>query len=161
MGNKIMNQNCLICQRITMIKQGTNPYFVQELKTGYVVLGDHQFYHGYTLFLSKQHVSELHELGDDFRQEFLKEMSLVARAVWETFKPKKLNYELLGNTDQHAHWHIFPRYADDPEPLQSTWVLDKKIRKADSAKPSAEELVKLKEKLKSKLEELLQKQEGI
>ena len=34
---------CLICERISMIKQGTNPYFIKELETGYVVLGDHHF----------------------------------------------------------------------------------------------------------------------
>ena len=28
---------CLICERINMIKDGTNPYFVKELETGYVV----------------------------------------------------------------------------------------------------------------------------
>ena len=33
---------CMICERIRAIKNGTNPYFVQELETGYVVLGDHQ-----------------------------------------------------------------------------------------------------------------------
>ena len=33
---------CLICDRINMIKEGTNPYFVKELETGYVVIGDNQ-----------------------------------------------------------------------------------------------------------------------
>ena len=41
---------CLICDRINMIKQGTNKYFVAELETGYVVLGDNQHFLGYTLF---------------------------------------------------------------------------------------------------------------
>ena len=31
---------CLICDRIKMIKDGTNPYFVKELETGYVVIGE-------------------------------------------------------------------------------------------------------------------------
>lgn len=44
---------CLICDRIEMIKQGTNKYFVAELETGYVVLGDNQHFLGYTLFLCK------------------------------------------------------------------------------------------------------------
>ena len=35
---------CLICDRIDMIKNGSNPYFVKELKTGYVVLGDNQHF---------------------------------------------------------------------------------------------------------------------
>ena len=42
---------CLIYDRISMIKNGTNPYFVKELETGYVVMGDHQHFKGYTLFL--------------------------------------------------------------------------------------------------------------
>ena len=49
---------CMICERIRAIKNGTNPYFVQELETGYVVLGDHQHFKGYTLFLCKQHAAE-------------------------------------------------------------------------------------------------------
>lgn len=41
---------CLICQRIELIKAGENPYFVRELETGYVVIGDHLYFEGYTLF---------------------------------------------------------------------------------------------------------------
>ena len=33
---------CLICERIKMILEGRNPYFVCEIETGYVVLGDLQ-----------------------------------------------------------------------------------------------------------------------
>ncbi len=35
---------CLICDRIELIKAGDNPYFVKELETGYVVIGDHQYF---------------------------------------------------------------------------------------------------------------------
>lgn len=38
-----------------MIKNGQNPYFVKELQTGYVVIGDNQHFYGYTLFLYKDH----------------------------------------------------------------------------------------------------------
>ena len=41
---------CLICERIDRIKSRTNPYFVKELETGYVVVGDHQHFKGYTIF---------------------------------------------------------------------------------------------------------------
>ena len=53
---------CLICQRIELIKKGENPYFVKELETGYLVIGDHQYFAGYSLFLAKEHVTELHHL---------------------------------------------------------------------------------------------------
>lgn len=46
---------CIVCERIEMIKNGANPYFVKELETGYVVIGDNQHFYGYTLFLYKEH----------------------------------------------------------------------------------------------------------
>ena len=49
---------CLICERIEMIKNNQNKFFVKELKTGYVVLGDNQHFKGYTLFLYKKHKSK-------------------------------------------------------------------------------------------------------
>ena len=150
-----MMEKCLVCERIIWIKQGKNPYFVKELKTGYVVLGDFQFYHGYTLFLSKIHTDELHKLGEPQRTEFLKDMAVVAEAVYKSFSPKKLNYELLGNTDAHLHWHLLPRYNNDPKPETSTWVTDKKIRYDESAKPTEQELVLLKAQLLRTLNKLL------
>lgn len=46
---------CFVCERISMIQEGNNPYFVKELETGYVVIGDYQHFKGYTLFLCKEH----------------------------------------------------------------------------------------------------------
>lgn len=145
----------LISERIKMIKEGTNPYFVAELETGYVVLGDHQFYKGYTLFLCKKDVKELHELNKEFKNKFLEEMSLVAEAVYRAFRPKKLNYELLGNSAPHLHWHIFPRYEDDPKPKKPVWVIDKSIRYNEKYRLSEEELENLKKKLLKELNNLL------
>jgi len=139
-----MSNNCLICDRIHTIKNGTNPYFVKELTTGYVVLGDHQFYQGYTLFLCKEHTSELHFLENDFKSQFLQEMSLVAEAVFNTFQPDKLNYELLGNTDEHLHWHIFPRRKSDPQPKRTIWTIDREIRENPKYQPDPDQLGKMK-----------------
>lgn len=147
-----MNPQCLICDRIQAIESSDNPYFVQELKTGYVVLGDYQFFKGYTLFLSKIHANELHELPTEFRRDFLWEMSIVAEAVFQAFHPKKLNYELLGNTDEHMHWHIFPRHENDPLSNRTVWNIEKEIRNAESAKPSPEKLEELKNKLRKFLQ---------
>lgn len=67
--------SCLICKRIEQIKRKENRYFVKELKTGYVVLGDHQYFKGYTLFLCKQHALELFNLDQDFGRLFMEEMN--------------------------------------------------------------------------------------
>jgi len=139
--------SCTICDRIQQIKNGSNPYLVKELESGYVVLGDHQFYQGYTFFLYKNHVEELHELNIKEKSTFLNEMAIVAEAVYKSFTPKKLNYELLGNTDKHLHWHIFPRYKNDPRPNLPVWVIDKNVRQAEDSKPSPDMLQSMKAKL--------------
>ena len=88
-----------------MIKRGENPYFVRELKTGYVVIGDHQHFRGYTLFLYKEHgdKTELFHLDKAERALFLEEMTIVAQAAAKAFGAEKMNYELLGMGDAHLH----------------------------------------------------------
>ncbi|MDP3763640.1 MAG: HIT family protein [bacterium] len=120
---------------------------MKELETGFVVLGDYQFFKGYTLFLCRKHVFELHDLEAEFRKKFLYEMSLVTGAVFKAFQPNKLNYELLGNTEPHVHWHIFPRYHDDPAPHEPVWVIEKEIRYDEKTKPANAELKAYKEQL--------------
>ena len=154
-------KDCLVCNRIKDIKKDKNPYFVKELKTGYVVIGDHQYFEGYTLFLCKEHKDELHELNPKFRQKFLWEMSIVAEAVFKAFKPKKINYELLGNTDNHMHWHIFPRHTDDPLPNRTIWNINKKTRQSKSTIPNKTELNRLKIKLEKELNKLLKKSQKL
>lgn len=112
---------CSICARIQAIGEGRHPRFIAELGSGFVCLGDHQLYPGYCLFLCKNHVRELPELEDDSCRLFLWEMSRLAGAIIAACGPRKLNYEMLGNQDAHLHWHLFPRYPDDPHPLRPVW----------------------------------------
>jgi diadenosine tetraphosphate (Ap4A) HIT family hydrolase len=115
-----MGAGCEICERIARFTP-ENPYLIAELETGYAVLADNQMYRGYTIFLAKRCVPELHELPRDERSRFLEEMALVAEAVFRAFEPRKLNYELLGNSVAHLHWHLIPRYADDAKPRWPVW----------------------------------------
>lgn len=153
--------SCLICDRIRQIHTGENPYVVKELKTGYVVIGDHQHFRGYTLFLCKEHVPELHLLPLEQRTLFLQEMSLVAEAVSLAFQPEKLNYELLGMGDSHLHWHLFPRREGDTPVRGPVWWLPPEKMWDDSKRPTDEELTSLKEKLAAALEQILSKADGL
>jgi diadenosine tetraphosphate (Ap4A) HIT family hydrolase len=115
-----MADGCEICDRVARFTDD-NPYLIAELDSGYAVLGDNQHYPGYTIFLSKHCVPELHALPPGMRSLFLEDMALVAEAVFRAFRPRKLNYELLGNSVPHLHWHLFPRYEDDPNPAWPVW----------------------------------------
>ena len=151
---------CFICDRIKMIKEGTNPYFVKELETGYVVIGDNQHFKGYTLFLCKEHKTELFHLEQSMKMKFLEEMSIVAEAVSKAFHAEKMNYELLGNGDTHLHWHLFPRKNGDLDGYGNNgkgpvwWYPMDKMYNNDNI-PSNEELDEIKTKLLKELEKLL------
>lgn len=145
--------DCLICTRIAEIKGGTNPAFIAELETGYVVLGDFQYFKGYTLFLAKDHLTELHQLDPSRRALFLNEMSLVAEAVFHAFQPQKMNYELLGNSEPHLHWHLFPRYeADLAAKKGPIWYVDASVRSGEAARPTPSERTVLIAEIRASLE---------
>ena len=146
---------CLICERIGQIERGENPYFVCALSTGYVVLGDHQRFQGYTLFLCKRHVTELYQLPWGFRTRFLQEMSLVAEAVAAVYRPEKMNYELLGNGDTHLHWHLFPRVSGDTPQPGPVWWLPREEMWNDAYRPSREQLAERTKQLREEIERRL------
>lgn len=146
---------CLICERIGQIERGENPYFVCALSTGYVVLGDHQRFQGYTLFLCKRHVTELYQLPWGFRTRFLQEMSLVAEAVAAVYHPEKMNYELLGNGDTHLHWHPFPRVSGDTPQPGPVWWLPREEMWNDAYRPSREQLAERTRQLREEIERRL------
>jgi len=152
---------CLVCDRINMIHHGTNPWFVREMETGYVVVGDHQHFRGYTLFLCKEHKTELFHLEHDFKIRFLEEMSVVAEAVAKAFRAEKMNYELLGNGDIHLHWHLFPRVSGDLEEYGNNgagpvwWYPREKMYSEDNLL-SDDKLSEMKAELSAELEKMLQ-----
>lgn len=151
---------CLICDRINMIKSGNNPYFVKELKTGYVVIGDNQHFFGYSLFLCKWRKTELFHLDNDTKSEFLNEMSIVCEAVAKAFGAEKMNCELLGNGDAHLHWHLFPRVEGDIENYGNNgkgpvWWYPIEKMYSDENRPSSSQLEDMKNKLRLEIEKLI------
>ncbi len=151
---------CLICDRIEMIKNGTNPYFVRELETGYVVIGDHQHFWGYALLLCKRHETELFHLDSDFCTKFMQEMVMVAEAVKSCTGAEKMNYECLGNGDTHLHWHLFPRVAGDIEGYGNNgagpvWSYPLEKIYADDNRPTPEQLEQLRSALGAELDRLM------
>lgn len=151
---------CDICNTIEKSLNGDNPYFVKEMKTGIVVLGRNQHFYGYTLFMCKQHVTELYQLNSEFQAEYLKEMVIVAKAVSKAFDADKMNYECLGNGDTHLHFHLFPRKQGDLGEYGNNgkgpvWWLLQKIMWSNDNIPSSKELEEMKAKLIVEIDSLL------
>lgn len=125
---------CELCDFIHQCESGAHPGVIAELETGWAVLGNSQFFRGYSLLLCKTPATELDELAPQVRAKFLEEMALLAQAVRAVVKPHKMNYECLGNLVHHLHWHIFPRYESEASPEKPVWMT---MPQGDDAAPFA------------------------
>ena len=120
---------CGICAMIDRIKADAFPDSIAELKSCYVILGDQQFYRGYCVLFAKLHATELYLMPADAARLLFDEMRLVAEAIAAVVKPWKMNYECLGNSEPHVHWHLLPRYETDEMRRGPIWLRPESERK--------------------------------
>ena len=105
----------LIHERVELARAGTNPTVICRMPSGWAVLGDAQFFAGYSLLLPDPVVPDLNALGPDERRQYLYDMTVIGDALLEVTDAYRINYEILGNLDPALHTHIFPRYKHEPE----------------------------------------------
>jgi len=120
---------CGICAMIDRIKAGKFRDFIAELNSCYVILGDQQLYRGYCVLFAKVHTTELYLMPADVARELFDEMRLTAEAIAAVVKPWKMNYECLGNSEPHVHWHLLPRYENDELRQGPVWLRPEAERK--------------------------------
>ena len=126
---------------IDRIKAGAFPDFIAELKSCYVILGDQQFYRGYCVLFAKLHATELYLMPADDARLLSDEMRLVAEAIAAVVKPWKMNYECLGNSEPHVHWHLLPRYETDEMRHGPIWLRPESERKVTLAENDRRSLI--------------------
>lgn len=96
-------------------------HFIADLGLSMAYLHDDQFFPGWTIVVFKRHATELFHLAETERNQLMKEVTRVAKLLADVYHAKKINYELLGNQLPHIHWHVIPRLATDPAPLEPVW----------------------------------------
>jgi diadenosine tetraphosphate (Ap4A) HIT family hydrolase len=114
--------DCFFCQKLSRLDSTPDDDLVWRFPHSVAYLGPWQYYQGYCILIARRHATELSQLSVEERRVFFDELCLLARAIEEAFQPLKLNYELLGNQVPHLHWHVFPRFPDDPQRLKPVWL---------------------------------------
>ena len=109
------------------------------------MLGEHQFFRGYCILVSKSHFKEMTDMPANTQTEMFQEMMKVSAVLQKHFNPAKMNMCSLGNVVPHVHWHFFPRYSDDPQFKDPPWL---RMQQFESAKVNPSEARELIEKLK-------------
>lgn len=109
--------------RIGSALRGENPTVLRRLSAGFAVIGDVQFLPGYCVLLTDTpDVHRLTDLPRHRRLNFLADMELLAEAVERVCARRdpefrRVNLEILGNTDPWLHAHVRARYHWEPEPI--------------------------------------------
>lgn len=123
-----MNLNeCLLCQRIKKFSQGHHPYCIHEFPHSLLFLGEHQFYPGYCVLYSKDHVREMIHLPVSIQQALWDDLRCATEMIMSIYRPMKMNYASLGNQVEHLHWHIFPRYQEETHVKEHPWYCAEKF----------------------------------
>jgi diadenosine tetraphosphate (Ap4A) HIT family hydrolase len=106
--------------RIGSALAGTNPTVLRRLAASIAVMGDVQWLPGYCVLLTDDPtVERLSDLDPVRRSEFLASMASLAEAVEFACRAvdpgfRRVNIEILGNTDPFLHAHVWPRYEWEP-----------------------------------------------
>ena len=95
-------------------ERGKHPLVLTRLRSGYAVMAESQVLPGYCLLLHAPKVGRLEDLERRQRNLYLEDLGLLAEAVDQVCRPKRLNLAILGNVDPYLHAHIIPRYASEP-----------------------------------------------
>ena len=96
-------------------------HFIADLGLSKAYLHDDQFFPGWTVVVFKRLATELFHLAPTERILLMEDVSRIAKILAQVYEAKKVNYELLGNQLPHIHWHVIPRLATDPAPLEPVW----------------------------------------
>lgn len=106
-------------------KDSDDVLWIADLNISTLFLYREQRFRGYCILsFSPWNAVTLESLSDEEYQQFSLDLRTAGKALRAALNPDHMNYELLGNSNPHLHWHIVPRYKTDPRwgrPIWEEW----------------------------------------
>jgi diadenosine tetraphosphate (Ap4A) HIT family hydrolase len=127
-----MNTGCELCLR----PGGTLIWRDNRCR---VVAVDEPGHPGFCRVIWNNHIAEMSDLAADDRAHCMAVVNAVELALRETLQPAKINLASLGNMVAHLHWHVIPRFHDDPQFPQPVW--GQRQREGPAIRPGTGHLV--------------------
>ena len=108
-----------IHKQVEAARAGVEPALICQTSSGWVVLcNSWQFLRGYCIQMPDPVVSSLNDLTSQARAAYLGDMAIIGDALLEVTGAYRINYAIMGNSDQVLHSHIVPRYLTEPDELR-------------------------------------------
>jgi diadenosine tetraphosphate (Ap4A) HIT family hydrolase len=96
---------------------------VAALSVSSLYLSKNQTYRGHCqLIFDSRHVSRPDQLSPDEWGMFCADLHRAESVIMQTVHADHVNVESLGNVVPHLHWHIIPRYRNDPRWGAPVWT---------------------------------------
>lgn len=86
-----------------------------------VLVTDTPDYSGFCRVILNRHVREMTDLAPAERSHLMMMVMKTEQVVRDVMQPDKINLASLGNVVPHLHWHVIPRFADDPHFPNPVW----------------------------------------
>jgi diadenosine tetraphosphate (Ap4A) HIT family hydrolase len=86
-----------------------------------VVRADEPLFPGFLRVIWRAHVGEMTDLTPAERSRCMQVVCKVESVLRVALRPDKVNLASLGNQVPHLHWHVIPRFRDDPCFPDSVW----------------------------------------
>jgi diadenosine tetraphosphate (Ap4A) HIT family hydrolase len=87
-----------------------------------IVLVDDTGFEGWCRIIWNDHVSELTDLSGEDRQTLFTALLALEEAMRAELQPWKINIASLGTGAPHLHFHVVPRFQDDPTFPDPVWL---------------------------------------
>ena len=118
-----------ILEQVEAARAGREPALICQVRSGWVVLCKMQFLRGYCILMPDPLVESINALDVQRRSEFMHDMTIVGDALQEVTGSYRVNYAIMGNSDQVLHAHIVPRYFDELDSLRQglPWLYPQKL----------------------------------
>lgn len=107
-------QYCVLCNEV-----GGRLLWQNDLVR--IINADDTYYPAFTRVIYQSHIKEMSELSPTQRHELMDFVYLVEEVQREVLEPAKINLAQFGTMVPHMHWHIIPRFKDDPHYPDAIW----------------------------------------
>lgn len=87
-----------------------------------VVSVDDPLVPGFLRVVPTEHVQEMTDLSTNDRARVMQAVMAAEHLIRRELRPDKVNLASLGNVVPHLHWHVIPRWRDDPWFPQPIWA---------------------------------------
>ncbi len=106
------NFNCVFCEKVE------NKDYLKENETAVSFLDSYPLTEGHTLIIPKRHISEIFNLDSKEYTDIWEIINATNKSLTDTLSPDGFNIGVnvgkeAGQTIDHAHLHLIPRYKGD------------------------------------------------